>query len=297
MQTFGALVTDYLDITKDDSSENEVFGTRRLNEIIRKVLYLRDWTFNEDSKDITTVASQRAYDLPSKCYRMKRAKFVSGSTTYTLKEVVNGRLWSKMYRSSSSSSILSHYYINENNQIEVYPEPSSAGDTITVYFSKKVPDFTDNDYSVGTITVTDGSVYVVGDGTAWTERMKGRWFKAYDDGLWYKIEGYTNQGYLTLDRSFDSDVSVSGGTYIIGSVIPLPDGFENIPLWGAAAMYFRKRGENIQLAQEYERKFSEGIGELIRRDTRSEGTFIESQKDIEDWFGLINPNCPPQDLT
>jgi len=68
-------------------------------------------------------------------------------------------------------------------------------------------------------------------------------------------------------------------------------------LWGAAAMYFRMRGENVNLAREYEGKFSEGIGELIRRDSRSEETFLESQKDIENYFGLINPNCPPQDLS
>ena len=295
MKSFGELRTDFLTISKNDDAENSTLGGSLINYFTRKILILRKWTFNNGSSEISTVASQQYYQLPNNCGKVNGVKVLVGSTTYTPREVVGEKEWRRINKTSHTSTIPQLYHIDEQDRIGFFPITSADNDTITVYFKKKIKNLSAADYAIGTISITHAATAVVGDSTAFTVPMAYRWLKVDDDGFWYEISAYTDSTHLSLRKIFEG-VTVSDGAFTIGEMIPLPDGFEDLPLWASLAAYFRMRGEMLAMAREYETLFKEGLANLIRMDSRSESGFLESEQDLEDEISLINPNSVPQDL-
>ena len=295
-KTFTQLNADYLTLSKDSSTDNTTLGKTLINNYIRKVLSMKDWSFNTGFGTMTTVANQQAYELPYDCYKVRSIRVLNGSTNYFPEEIVDRDDWNSLNRTTTTSDVPTYYHVNEDGQIELYGIPATTGHTIYIYYRKTARNFTASDYTTGTVTLTKGSVYVVGTGTLWTSDMAYRHFSLTDDGFWYEIAGYTNQAYLTLKKAFKGTSVAAGATptYTIGELVPFPEGHEDIPLWGALAEYFRMRGENLSMSELYEKRYQEGIAILMRTDRRTEGNMI---KNIAEISTTVDPNYPPQDLS
>jgi hypothetical protein len=292
-KTFSNLKTDFLTLSKNSSSDNTTLAGTLLNIWIKKILSLRDWSFNTGVDTITTVGSQYEYELPYNCFRLKTAKQKNDDTFYILKEIKDRDTWNALRRTETTSDVPTHYFVNEANQLEIHPTPDGGGNTLYVYFRKNVKDYLEGDFETGTVTITHGSIYLVGSGTSWTSTMVGRHFSLGYDGFWREIGGYLNNAYLILKKPFYGASVAGSATYEIGELIPLPDGYEDLPLWGALADYYRHRGENIDLSREYDRRYKEALSELIRRDRRTESAVLTSEASINDGLVTYDPNDYP----
>ena len=273
MKTFNQLLTDYKTISRDSSSANETLGKQQLNDFIKKILSLGDWTFNGGEFTDLTVVDQQYYPLAYDSWRTRKVTVKVGTVTYTLEEVKSERDWEILNRTDISSTVPTNFYIkSDTNELGLYPIPSTAGYTITQFYQKKVIDYGADDYETGTVTVTNGSEDVVGVGTTFASAMVGRYLKA--SNFWYKITGYTDATHITI-REYGED-TVSGVTYTIAE-IPLPDGLENLPLWGALGVYFQSR-ENAGQGNQYRALYEGGIADLMKRDAKTTGN-VFSQTD------------------
>lgn len=309
MKSFSDIVSDYLTLSKDNSDSNKSLGKKLINYYLRKILIAQKWSFNQDSKELTSIANQQWLDLPSNCDRVIGIRVYTGSTYYTPREIVSHETWRKINRTTTSySDVAQFYWVDTASQkLELYPIPSSNGNKVTVYFTKTIRDLSQDDVVssagnyCGTVTITENGIAVVGTGTAFSSAMVDKWLRLTDDGNWYQISQVTSATAMILSAYFNSGYFGGAGAtnayFIVGERIPLPDGTEDALLWGALSEYYRQRGENISLAKEYERMFKEGFLDLIRRDAPTERNFLESDQDLETYFGPINPNDYPRDLS
>lgn len=152
---------------------------------------------------------------------------------------------------------------------------------ITVYYKRGVKALSAADYTTGTITITNNSTVVTGSGTTFTSAMVGRYLKT-TDGFWYRIASYTSATVIGLEKPYSS--SVSGASFTIGEMSPLPDGYQNLPAIYAASQYWGINGE-IARAREYERQFAEGK-KALRTDWGNKTNNVV----IGYEHSIINPN-------
>ncbi len=300
MRTFTQLKSDYLILTHDNSTANSTLGPILINRYIKKILMMRDFTWNRSSKDITGVADQQAYPLPYNLERVKNVKVAvtaSASTMYYFpKEVTSREIWTKLNRTTVSGNQTSRYFI-EDDAIEVYPVFSSATPVMTVYFQKTNKDLAATDYTTGSAYTTSASpTYVTASpsSVAWSSPMIGRFIQFEDDGFWYEIDNVVSTTSLRIKRG--ASIPMDWSDYTISELMPLPYGYQDLPLWFALATYFQGRKDQIPQAREYERMAKEGLEQLLRRDAKSVGTLL-TKSDLEEITGLYDINQFPEDIS
>lgn len=282
MKTFNQLLSDYLAISKDKSTDNNTLGKILLNKYIRKILTATGFTFFRGEAEEITVINKQTYPLPHNCWRIEDIK-VDG---YYLKEIKDRQTWTALNRTPRTSSVIRNYWLN-NNTVEFYPIPNVAGNIITFYFQKRIIDLGVIDYITGTVAVTAGSTTVTGTGTVWTSGMIGRSIRL---GNWYyEITAVASATSLTIAR--ESADTLSGASYEIAEMIPFPDGFVDVPLYGALLLFFQSKENPVQ-AREYERLFNEGLMDLIRRDEKSSNRIV-----VKDDIVLEDINKFPEGLS
>ena len=292
MKTFNTLVSNYKTLSRDSSTANETLGKQLLIDFIRKILYAEDWTFNRGTATDKTVADQQYYPLPYNCWRLRKVTVTVDSTIYTPREIKDERIWSILNSVQASSNIPTYFYIKPSTlEYGFYPYSSEDNDTITLSFQKRIPDFGATDYTTGTVAVTNGSKAVVGTSTVWTSDMVGRYLKV--SNYWYEIASVTDNTHLTLLTEYGEDTA-SGASYTIAELVPLPEGFENLPLWGALSVYFQSRdmaGARAQATQ-YLALYQQGLDQLYKRDSKTTGDILRQTEDI-----YIDPNRWPEITT
>lgn len=291
MKSFSQTNTDFLTISHDSSTANTALGKSLINTCIKKVLSLSDWTFNRDSKTYASVASQQEYDPPYNAAKLEYINVSYGGVWYAPREVRDERSWRLLNNVSVSSNVPEYWYVsNRTKKWGLFAIPSSTGTVIEVGFIKKIRDLSVTDYTTGTITTIADSTAIVGVTTVWNKRMIGESIKitSADTVLgdyWFEIVDVTDATHLTVREKVP--VVVAGASYTISEMIPLPDGFEDLPLWYALSIYYQMREKPV-LAREYERMYTGGIEDLKLRDSRSVVGVLEKQ-------GKLNPMDPNED--
>ena len=278
MKTFTTVLSNYKTISRDSSTGNATLGKQLLTDFIREILYAEDWTFNRGTSTDKTVASQQYYPLPYNCWRLRKTSVEVSSTTYNPRDIKDEREWAILNRVSMESDVPTNYFIKpSSNEIGYFPIPSEDNNTITHTFQKRVPDYGATDYDTGTIVATNGSTAVVGTSTVWTSDMAGRWLNV--DNYWYEIASVTDNTHLTLVTEYGEDTA-SGSTYTIAEMIPLPEGFENIPLYKALSVYFQSRDTagSRQQANQYITLYEEGLSRLYKRDGKTTGDILTQSR-------------------
>ena len=153
------------------------------------------------------------------------------------------------------------------------------------------------DYTTGSAYVNTASPnYVISSpATAtWTAGMVGRSIQFTDDGFWYEISTLASPTQIIVKRNISQ--AISEGAYTISELIPLPYGYQDLPLYGALFIYFNARKDQIAQAREWERQYQAGLEKLLRRDAKSVGT-VFTKSDLEDMVGLYNINDFPEDIS
>jgi hypothetical protein len=71
-----------------------------------------------------------------------------------------------------------------------------------------------DDYTTGTVTVTEGSTTVTGDSTVWTSAMVGRLFRVGTNRDYYLVSAVGGNTDLTLDANYEQSTA-SGSSYAL----------------------------------------------------------------------------------
>lgn len=265
MQTFTELLTNYQDATNDNTSTNKTRALRRFNEADKRLCARKDFPWLRDDFPITTVANQQFYDLPVRLRRPSSVKFTVGGNVYTLAEITDPKHWEMLNNPSTYTSDYPLYYFIQDGQIGIYPKPSSSGNVGQVKGVKIPLPMKNDDYSTGTIAVTNGSAAVVGTTTVWatsTNARKGAFI--FIDDQPYEILSITDNTHLTLVKLYQGETA-SGLSYKIGDCPTVLDGFQDL-VWLDGAKYYlgiKKldakayqviKSEHEQLMQEFDRQ-------------------------------------------
>jgi len=278
MKTFTTAASDFTTISNDAAAANATLGKSLINIGTRKILAMRDWLFFRGQRAYTSIASTQAYALPDNCWRVYGIKSYDGSLYYYPKEIRDRKIWVNLNRTTVSSNIPQYFFVDEiAKKFEVWPIPTSTAVTYYLYFGKKFVDMTSsNDYTTGTVSIPLASTTATGVTGVFTAAMVGRYLLLND--FRNEIVGYTSGTVITVANQVA--VAVSGASTDIAECIPLPDGFEDLPLWFALWQYYLKREKARDSAKAYKEMFDVGVADLIGRDSKSVSSVFESQADM-----------------
>jgi hypothetical protein len=199
--------------------------------------------YNRKARFTDLVASQQFYQLPEDGHKLKEVIANTGGWFVPLEQVPDEHSW-RMMNMMTTTGQPSHYFIKGYDELGLYPIPSATvTDGIELVFSPKHVELTQDDYTTGTITVTNGSQTVTHSATGFTPTMAGMWLQTTDgtDGNWYRVSEVVSTSEITLEN-FYQGLSGSGKTFRIGQVVDLPEEYAEAPVDYACYRHFLKRG-------------------------------------------------------
>lgn len=253
----------------------------------------------EKTKTTTTVASQQGYQMPPDFNWLKSIKVTVGSTKYTPDEEESQENWDYLNSRTRSGDIPEAYFVRprfgfQGAEVQLYPIPSTSGNTITLVYEAIDRDLSQTKYTTGTVSVTNGSATVTGSGTIFTASMVGRYFQittATGDGLWYKVSGFTSTTSITLEN-FYQGTTVSGVTYQIAEAFGLPEDLHMLPIYYAVWHYSLFRRDKTR-GDEYGGMYKTGLADAKRRyGTKSRGNIIKGKQRLTGTGGNYPRNFP-----
>lgn len=284
---FGTLINSSDEATK-------VIGDTLINLQIKRLLGKRNWSFLERTRDITLTASTQFKPLPVDCKKVKTLYVTVGSTKHQAKECPTREMWDRLNQTSYTSDI-PEYFFQFDGELGLWPIPASSGNIMTVTYTRKQRDTSIADYVTGGIlTATAGSTAIVGTNTVWTASMAGRMLRITEsdtdnkgDGLWYEIDTVASATGLTLVQLYSGTGIVTGNAaYTIGQTSIIPEEYQDVPVLGAVAQYYKTIKPETDLAKEFKDDFTDRYAEMST-DYGQKTTSPVLNEDTED---MIDPN-------
>lgn len=290
MKTFQTLYSDYLTLSKDNSTANTTFGKAQINETYKSICGMADFIFLDDEMYASSVASQGAYRLPHNYQpgSISTVYILSGGNKYFPQEIHSTEEFERL-ASDSSTSTTPEYYCIYNDYINFYPLLADTTSVIYARFRQVPRELSVDDYSTGTLTITKNSNAVVGSGTAFTSSMEGMKMKL-PDGIWYTISTVTDGTNIALAKTYEGTTAI-GASYIIGDCPIIPDGFQDILIYKPLEHYFMMTGEERR-SSFYKNLYDSGISDLKRRFLSRSANQVFSKQKVE----FRNPNDYPTGL-
>lgn len=292
MRTWQELYEQAQSISGDDSAATLALlksdinlGGHRLNAAIGRY-------FTRKQKSANLVADQQYYQLPPDCVRVKKVTAtVSGGDVYPVKQIRSEFEWDALNIDTQSSDYITYFFVRGHDEIGLWPVPSTAVTSgLTIAYEPRDKDLTQDDFSTGTVTVTNGSTTVTHSGTSFTPQMANRVFKVTDgtDGFWYKIASAPTTSTLTLEEPY-LGISGSGRTFKVGEVFLFPPEYHDAPIDFALSRFFELR-QNPQRAQYHKMKYEEAVREVKEKYSSSTTSqVITGERDGYNLW-LIPPN-------
>lgn len=227
-------------------------------------------TYSITDTAISTGGFQK-YKIPSNISKITNSTVSVGQLRFVPFPVQTRNDWDRLNFLPYSSDIPNYFYLY-NGYMELWPVPSTTGNTITFNYKSRVPDFTtaflfsDNagtayvagqtvyDYQAGAITTaTVGSTTITGTSTSWNTTGKFplnvdvtgyNLFLVinppYGDGIWYPIQQFNSDTSLELITPIGSAPAVSNVShnYSIAQLPILNEDFHPLINYKALLFYF-----------------------------------------------------------
>lgn len=253
--------------TNTNDATNLANGQIYMNDNVHDVLGERDWPFLE-ATDATqlTVGSQQFYAMPANLDKVIDVTVLIGSVLWKPREITSRDQWDQVNYAQNVTSNIPQYYFIYGGQVGFWPTPSTSGNTIRYNYKKRVSDLNLADYTTGGIfTATNGTATILGTATAWNQSMAGSYIQIASaqtanagDNFWYQISPSATitgtQLFLTAPYKGTS-ISAASAAYTIGQMSVLPENYHIMPVYWAAANYWRLNGNNIPKAEQYEKLY------------------------------------------
>lgn len=289
-KSFQTIYTQLQEISGDDSGSSTSGQLRRFYDWINQTQSIvcatngGKYAFLEKTATETSTASGSSYDLPADFRRMIALKTTVSTTDYTPIPVHSPELWDAIDAMNLSDSDVTQFYHVRGNHLLVAPAFSSASNTITYTYRKRVKEMSADDYTTGNVAAaTNADLTVTGTGTTWTNAMEGRFIRirgTNGDGQWYEIETFVSTTSITLAREYQGDTfSSATDAYVIGEMSVIPPDYHDLLIWRPLAIYYAMH-EQPSMAEMYWRMYDGGYEAGYQRDAVGGllGTMIEEEK-------------------
>lgn len=270
-------------LTNNSSAANLTLGDILINQAYRQICAVRPWYWLETTNTTTTVADQQAYALPYDYDKLINVYQTVGAYKYIPREIVSQDDWDRLNQQAQYASNYPIYFHIFNNQLNLWPIPSTASFTVTYNYRRNIVDLSIADYTTGTVT-TDGTAVVVGSGTSWNASMIGKYFQitptataaTNGDGYWYKVSAVGSATSLTLDKAY-AGANVAGAAFTIGQMPALPEAFHDTMAYKASEVYFTTIEPELARAQMFRQMYED----------KYQGLVDDSKKSVNPW--IITP--------
>jgi hypothetical protein len=291
MLTYSGMRNLFGTLSNNNSSANLTTADTLINQCISNTLSMRDWPFRYREYTDTTVASQQGYYIKNNMERVVSVKVTIGTTAYVCKESPTAEHWAKLNQMLYKSNIPVWFRVM-NDKVELWPVPSSAGNTLTVTARIKQGDLNAADYTTGTITtLANGGTSVTGNGTTWTAAMVGRYLNIPlsqgGDGMWYEIATFVSATSITLVKPYQgASLAAATATYTIGQACLIPEDYQQTPVYQALELYYTSIQPEADRAALYKRLASENLQRMIDDRFKSTGGVVIN----DDTAAIANAN-------
>ncbi len=259
------------------------------------------------------IAGQSIYQTPVDSIRIigMTVKTSTGNNSYSppIKEIRSEYEWRLIKTVPNySTSWITYYYVLGNDEIEVWPVPSSdITNGIRYYyqpqdFDMSVDDIVSGDLSpVQTCTVINGDVTITSSGSTFTEQLVGLWFQltGVTNLTWYQIVAVPTASTLTLKSPFVG-FSAANLSFRIAQLSILPQEYQDVDIHYALGLFFSGKGNEgrsqYHLGTEDKPGMFYGmISDAVKQYTMStEGNVIsDSDNFISPWLLTPLPGITP----
>lgn len=245
IQTFQQITAEVQSGTQNSSASELILIKRDANVATQRFKSVMTRPWSRIAKKANTVADQQDYQLPRSVLRPSGVDYLYGDSYIPLIEIGSEQNWNMLNSIVSVGSGVPRYFFPKGKDIiSVYPIPSTAvTEGLKVYYEPKQPRMISDDYTTGTVTVTNGSTTITHSAAGFTESMIGRFFYTTDgtDGNDYQVVGYTDTSTLTLENYYEG---TSGGSknFLIGVVPDIPDEYHPAITDYCMARFWLRRG-------------------------------------------------------
>lgn len=292
MKSFTTLKNLYKSLSQNNTAANETLGAQLINDAQRYLI--QKYFYNETTFTTVTVANQQAYLLPPNYSKLKDVTVNVGTIKYTPIEVLTRQDWDQLNFITYTSDIPAYFFIY-NGYLNIYPSPSSNGNTITFNYKMSFADMSIEDYSTGTIT-SAASTLVTGATTAWTTPFFAAASTLYQnlylrvtppsgDGQWYLINNFSTATTLITQKSVQYTPLASGASYVIGQMPLLQEDFHDLLVYRPLMIYYASINPDAARHGEFKGLYEDGIKML---ENYAGGKTISI--DLSAQPAMINPN-------
>lgn len=270
MKSFTTLQNLAGSLSQNTSTANLTLLAQMINDTHRYLL--QKYFFNDYSTTIVTVANQQFYNLPYDFSKNKTDTITTGQLKWTPTEILSRQDWDRLNVFPYTADFPSNYFL-WNNQLGFYPIPSTAGNTITYNYKRRVTDLTITDYTMGTVSATNASATITGVGTGFVANYLpsagsvlnlNLWLKITPpggDGNWYRISSLDSATSLTLVNTYQGGTT-SGASFVIGQMPLLLEDFHDMLVHRSLMIYFSTIVDNPNKRKEFAELYEQGIEKL-----------------------------------
>lgn len=219
----------------------------------------------------STVASQQYYSYPQGTSRIEACVVTIGSVQYPLTTIYSQKQWDTLNAIQIQPTAIPQFIFPRRDDFGIWPIPQAVY-TMTFNRHIRLRNLSNEDYSTGTVTMTNGSTTVTGSGTTFTKTMEGRFIVITSDadgyGYWYRIGTYTSGTVLVLESAWEGDTA---GTlsYKICETPEIPEEGHIILVDGVTADYYKGVRVDADKAAQFENSFWTGDQKNFTRDLNS----------------------------
>lgn len=277
MITYQESYEDARSIAGDESAATLTFLKKNINRGAHKFNGALNRYFTRRAKTANIVEDQQYYQLPPDAIRVikVRAKQTSSDNKYPLRQIRSEDEWDALNTTNQRGNWATFYFQKGSDEIGIFPIPSSdITNGLEIAYEPRDRDLSQDDYSTGTITATNGSTAITGSGTVFTESMVGRCFKVTDgsDGYWYKVAGFTSATSITLEEPY-MGYSGSSITYKIGESFFFPEEYHDAPTDYALSRFFEMR-QNPERATYHLARYNDSLGDAKEKYASSSSSLV-----------------------
>lgn len=268
MLTYSGLLAECQAQTGDDTSATSTtLFTKGINQGLHQFRAALRREYTLERKTFSVVANQQYYQMPEDAVRADKIIITIGGIDYPLKAVTDDYTWLSMNAANSvTSEIPEYFYVRGQDEFGIYPIPaSSVSNAGELIYQARSHDLGIEDYTTGTISVTNGDATITGSGTTFTAAMVGRHIRpttSSSDALWHRIDTFTSTTSLEVENVWGGE-SGSGLSYIIGEIPNIPEEYQiNLVDYALYRYYLRRKDREI--ATMFKTDFEVGITKAKR---------------------------------
>lgn len=267
MKTTSSYITDIPRILNNSDSDNAAWGLEMVNDAIRYLV--SKYYFNERSYTVPngTVPGTQFYNLPPQVKKLIDVTILVGNVLWRPKECPTRQFWDDLNVVQFNQDYPSYFFVY-NNQVGIYPKPSSSGNTFTMNYKTRITDLSLTDVTCSAnIAITTNTTTVTATGATFASWMAGQWIRvapvqsgisgANGDGQWYQIDTVTSSTVLVLKNPY-AGATVAAATATIGEVPILPEDYQDLPLYRLGIVYYTTRFPDPVRAAQYQALWDDG---------------------------------------